>query len=171
MAPPSPREHQSAPATSATKPDAEMVLPGFPDADSFVKVSSRALGHPWSPLFWPEAGPGLRASGACHGGLTARAESGRRAPRFRRSGVNACGLACKAVSAPSEGHPRHPRGAPCTTSPQGPTAGRLSLPLLTPRLLERLVPQSLGLNVTRDRCHRASPSAKAHSPVPPEGGA
>ncbi|XP_076789859.1 exosome complex component 10 isoform X2 [Arvicanthis niloticus] len=39
MAPPSPREHQSAPATSATKPDAEMVLPGFPDADSFVKFA------------------------------------------------------------------------------------------------------------------------------------
>uniref|UniRef100_A0A8I6AK66 Exosome complex component 10 n=1 Tax=Rattus norvegicus TaxID=10116 RepID=A0A8I6AK66_RAT len=39
MAPPSPREHQSAPATGATKPDAEMVLPGFPDADSFVKFA------------------------------------------------------------------------------------------------------------------------------------
>ncbi|KAK7811116.1 hypothetical protein U0070_016056 [Myodes glareolus] len=39
MAPPSPREHQAAPATSATKPDEEMVLPGFPDADSFVKFA------------------------------------------------------------------------------------------------------------------------------------
>ncbi|OBS75485.1 hypothetical protein A6R68_14012 [Neotoma lepida] len=39
MAPPSPREPQAAPATSATKPDEEMVLPGFPDADSFVKFA------------------------------------------------------------------------------------------------------------------------------------
>ncbi|CAO2590030.1 Exosome component 10 [Lemmus lemmus] len=39
MAPPSPREHQAAPATSATKPEEEMVLPGFPDADSFVKFA------------------------------------------------------------------------------------------------------------------------------------
>lgn len=61
MAPPSPQEPQAAPVTSATKPDEEMVLPGFPDADSFVKVSSRALGHPRSPLFWPETGLGLRS--------------------------------------------------------------------------------------------------------------
>uniref|UniRef100_A0A8C6S5M6 Exosome complex component 10 n=1 Tax=Nannospalax galili TaxID=1026970 RepID=A0A8C6S5M6_NANGA len=39
MALPSPREQQAPPATSATKPDGEMVLPGFPDADSFVKFA------------------------------------------------------------------------------------------------------------------------------------
>lgn len=132
MAPPSPREHQSAPATNATQPDAEMVLPGFPDADSFVKVSSRALGLPRSPLFWPEAGLRLRASGACHGGLTVRTESGSKGPRA--SGVSACGFACKAASAPSEGvlaiHVAHP-ARPLL---RGPTAGRLSRPLLTPLL-------------------------------------
>ena len=101
MAPPSPREHQSAPATSATKPDAEMVLPGFPDADSFVKVSLRALGLPRSPLFWPETGLRLRASG----GLTARTESG--SGGLRASGVSACGFACRAVSTASEGRRCH----------------------------------------------------------------
>lgn len=43
MAPPSPRESKAPSATSAAKSDEEMVLPGFPDADSFVKVSSRGL--------------------------------------------------------------------------------------------------------------------------------
>lgn len=40
MALPSPRESKAQSATSDTKSDGEMVLPGFPDADSFVKVSS-----------------------------------------------------------------------------------------------------------------------------------
>uniref|UniRef100_A0A8C9JRS2 Exosome complex component 10 n=1 Tax=Panthera tigris altaica TaxID=74533 RepID=A0A8C9JRS2_PANTA len=39
MAPPSPREPKAQSATSAAKPDGEMVLPGFPDADSFVKFA------------------------------------------------------------------------------------------------------------------------------------
>uniref|UniRef100_A0A2K5XRP5 Exosome complex component 10 n=1 Tax=Mandrillus leucophaeus TaxID=9568 RepID=A0A2K5XRP5_MANLE len=39
MAPPSTREPRVQSATSATKPDGEMVLPGFPDADSFVKFA------------------------------------------------------------------------------------------------------------------------------------
>uniref|UniRef100_A0A8C9ALE5 Exosome complex component 10 n=1 Tax=Prolemur simus TaxID=1328070 RepID=A0A8C9ALE5_PROSS len=39
MAPPSPREPKAPSATSATKSDGEMVLPGFPDADSFVKFA------------------------------------------------------------------------------------------------------------------------------------
>uniref|UniRef100_A0A452VGV3 Exosome complex component 10 n=1 Tax=Ursus maritimus TaxID=29073 RepID=A0A452VGV3_URSMA len=39
MAPPSPREPKFPSATSAAKPDGEMVLPGFPDADSFVKFA------------------------------------------------------------------------------------------------------------------------------------
>uniref|UniRef100_A0A8C2UZ53 Exosome complex component 10 n=1 Tax=Chinchilla lanigera TaxID=34839 RepID=A0A8C2UZ53_CHILA len=39
MAPPSSREPKSQAAPSATKPDGEMVLPGFPDADSFVKFA------------------------------------------------------------------------------------------------------------------------------------
>ena len=43
MAPPSPREPKAQSATSAAKPDGEMVLPGFPDADSFVKVSLLCL--------------------------------------------------------------------------------------------------------------------------------
>lgn len=40
MAPPSPREPKAPSAKSASKSDEEMVLPGFSDADSFVKVSS-----------------------------------------------------------------------------------------------------------------------------------
>lgn len=40
MAPPSPREPKVPSATGASE---EMVLPGFPDADSFVKVSAREL--------------------------------------------------------------------------------------------------------------------------------
>uniref|UniRef100_M3YYC0 Exosome complex component 10 n=2 Tax=Mustela putorius furo TaxID=9669 RepID=M3YYC0_MUSPF len=39
MAPPSPREPKAPTATSAANPDGEMVLPGFPDADSFVKFA------------------------------------------------------------------------------------------------------------------------------------
>ncbi|XP_016004878.2 exosome component 10 isoform X1 [Rousettus aegyptiacus] len=39
MAPPSPRESKAPSATSAAKSDEEMVLPGFPDADSFVKFA------------------------------------------------------------------------------------------------------------------------------------
>ncbi|XP_077007435.1 exosome complex component 10 [Tamandua tetradactyla] len=39
MAPPSPRDPRSPPATTATKSDEEMVLPGFPDSDSFVKFA------------------------------------------------------------------------------------------------------------------------------------
>nr|XP_020024188.1 exosome component 10 isoform X2 [Castor canadensis] len=39
MAPPSLREPKGPLATSETKPDGEMVLPGFPDADSFVKFA------------------------------------------------------------------------------------------------------------------------------------
>ncbi|XP_042551681.1 exosome component 10 [Dipodomys spectabilis] len=39
MAPPSPRDPQASSATSATDSDGEMVLPGFPDADSFVKFA------------------------------------------------------------------------------------------------------------------------------------
>uniref|UniRef100_A0A2I3RC78 Exosome complex component 10 n=1 Tax=Pan troglodytes TaxID=9598 RepID=A0A2I3RC78_PANTR len=39
MAPPSTREPRVLSATSATKSDGEMVLPGFPDADSFVKFA------------------------------------------------------------------------------------------------------------------------------------
>lgn len=45
MALPSPREPEAQSATSVAKPDGEMVLPGFPDADSFVKVS--LLLHLW----------------------------------------------------------------------------------------------------------------------------
>ncbi|XP_012662705.1 exosome component 10 [Otolemur garnettii] len=37
MAPPSPRERKAPSSASTTKSDGEMVLPGFPDADSFVK--------------------------------------------------------------------------------------------------------------------------------------
>nr|XP_058913857.1 exosome component 10 isoform X1 [Kogia breviceps] len=43
MAPPSPRESKAESATSATKSDGEMVLPGFPDADSFVKFALGAV--------------------------------------------------------------------------------------------------------------------------------
>uniref|UniRef100_A0A2K6QB54 Exosome complex component 10 n=1 Tax=Rhinopithecus roxellana TaxID=61622 RepID=A0A2K6QB54_RHIRO len=39
MAPPSTRESRVQSATSETKSDGEMVLPGFPDADSFVKFA------------------------------------------------------------------------------------------------------------------------------------
>ncbi|XP_023555336.1 exosome component 10 isoform X2 [Octodon degus] len=39
MAPPSPREPKDQAAPSASKPAGEMVLPGFPDADSFVKFA------------------------------------------------------------------------------------------------------------------------------------
>ncbi|XP_021099117.1 exosome component 10 isoform X2 [Heterocephalus glaber] len=39
MALSSPRESKAQAAPSATKPDGEMVLPGFPDADSFVKFA------------------------------------------------------------------------------------------------------------------------------------
>lgn len=44
MAPPSPQESKAPSSTSEAKSDEEMVLPGFPDADSFVKVSSWYLG-------------------------------------------------------------------------------------------------------------------------------
>lgn len=44
MAPPSPAESKAPSSSSAAKSEEEMVLPGFPDADSFVKVSSRGLG-------------------------------------------------------------------------------------------------------------------------------
>lgn len=67
MAVPSPRDLKAPPATSAAKSDEEMVLPGFPDADSFVKVSSRGLGDAVSfqrrarsrpgPSGWPHAEP------------------------------------------------------------------------------------------------------------------
>ncbi|XP_006145397.1 exosome component 10 isoform X1 [Tupaia chinensis] len=43
MAPPSPREPKTPPATSVAKSDGEMVLPGFPDADSFVKFALGAV--------------------------------------------------------------------------------------------------------------------------------
>ncbi|KAB0400140.1 hypothetical protein E2I00_010285 [Balaenoptera physalus] len=43
MAPPGPRESKAQSATSATKFDEEMVLPGFPDADSFVKFALGAV--------------------------------------------------------------------------------------------------------------------------------
>uniref|UniRef100_A0A452FC79 Exosome complex component 10 n=1 Tax=Capra hircus TaxID=9925 RepID=A0A452FC79_CAPHI len=43
MAPPSPRESKAQSATSAVKSDGEMVLPGFPDADSFVKFALGAV--------------------------------------------------------------------------------------------------------------------------------
>ncbi|KAF6108642.1 exosome component 10 [Phyllostomus discolor] len=39
MAPPSPRESKAPSATNEAKSDEEMVLPGFPDADSFVKFA------------------------------------------------------------------------------------------------------------------------------------
>uniref|UniRef100_A0A8D0MFG9 Exosome-associated factor Rrp6 N-terminal domain-containing protein n=1 Tax=Sus scrofa TaxID=9823 RepID=A0A8D0MFG9_PIG len=39
MAPPSPREPKAPSAKSASKSDEEMVLPGFSDADSFVKFA------------------------------------------------------------------------------------------------------------------------------------
>lgn len=100
MAPPSPREHQAAPATSATKSDEEMVLPGFPDADSFVKVSSRAPEHPSSPLCWPETGLGLRSrprglpapatAASRRAAGIAGAKRERRAPRFRCERVPLC---------------------------------------------------------------------------------
>ncbi|KAG8505590.1 LOW QUALITY PROTEIN: Exosome component 10, partial [Galemys pyrenaicus] len=43
MAPPSPREPKVPSATAAAKSDGEMVLPGFPDADSFVKFALGAV--------------------------------------------------------------------------------------------------------------------------------
>ncbi|XP_012578007.1 PREDICTED: exosome component 10 [Condylura cristata] len=43
MAPPSPREPKVPAATTAAKSDGEMVLPGFPDADSFVKFALGAV--------------------------------------------------------------------------------------------------------------------------------
>nr|KAF6443721.1 exosome component 10 [Molossus molossus] len=43
MAPPSPAESKAPSATSAAKSDEEMVLPGFPDADSFVKFALGAV--------------------------------------------------------------------------------------------------------------------------------
>lgn len=45
MAPPSPAEPKAPAPSSAAKSEEEMVLPGFPDADSFVKVSPRGLGQ------------------------------------------------------------------------------------------------------------------------------
>lgn len=58
MAPPSSREPKSPSATSAAKPDGEMVLPGFPDADSFVKVSSRGFRGHREPPRSAGSGPG-----------------------------------------------------------------------------------------------------------------
>uniref|UniRef100_A0A2K5Q5I0 Exosome complex component 10 n=1 Tax=Cebus imitator TaxID=2715852 RepID=A0A2K5Q5I0_CEBIM len=55
MAPPNTREPGVLSATSAAKSDGEMVLPGFLDADSFVKVSSRGLGDSRSLPRPPEA--------------------------------------------------------------------------------------------------------------------
>ncbi|XP_037354510.1 exosome component 10 [Talpa occidentalis] len=43
MAPPSPRAPKVPSATTAAKSDGEMVLPGFPDADSFVKFALGAV--------------------------------------------------------------------------------------------------------------------------------
>lgn len=45
MAPPSPAAPKAPSPSSAAKSEEEMVLPGFPDADSFVKVSPRGLGR------------------------------------------------------------------------------------------------------------------------------
>ncbi|KAK2105921.1 hypothetical protein P7K49_015435 [Saguinus oedipus] len=49
MAPPNTREPGVLSATSATRSDGEMVLPGFLDADSFVKESPVSSGQPMPP--------------------------------------------------------------------------------------------------------------------------
>lgn len=95
MAPPSPREPKFPSATSAAKPDGEMVLPGFPDADSFVKVSSWGFrGHREPPAV------GRKRTGA----LSAAAHPAARAP-LRSLGLGSRGLC--------------PRKAQSLTSPPG----------------------------------------------------
>jgi hypothetical protein len=78
MAPPSLREPKGPLATSETKPDGEMVLPGFPDADSFVKVSRVPLGT--SPS-WPGAVGASERRCRAQPDARPQADSGDGAPR------------------------------------------------------------------------------------------
>ncbi|XP_021574143.1 exosome component 10 [Carlito syrichta] len=84
MAPPSPQQPKVSSATSAATSDGEMVLPGFPDADSFVKVSCRVSGHREAPRP-PGSGRGHRGSPRARRGSSAArcrlaAPCGHRAP-------------------------------------------------------------------------------------------
>lgn len=116
MAPPSPRESKAPSATSAAKSDEEMVLPGFPDADSFVKVSSRGLRDTGSRprpagsrprTFWqPSARQRAHRSGAP--GLGSR----RSCPRRAQSHLILQGGASHAGT---EGRPAS-QGPPCSPS-------------------------------------------------------